>query len=104
MRRVVSTLLGVTALLLALAAPAIAHNLVVDPPGAADERTHWVGAGGPAEPIPGQGQGLAESPIGNRPAGHEHGLPVACQRTNENPSAVTFEAPPFFTGCHHGLP
>jgi hypothetical protein len=45
--------------------------------------------------VPDAGRGLFETPVGTRPAGHLHGLPIACGATNSDPSALTFLAPPF---------
>ncbi|HSK93163.1 MAG TPA: hypothetical protein VLA76_03795 [Candidatus Angelobacter sp.] len=87
-------------LILALAAPAAAHTLVVDPPGQADGSAVWVGGG----PVPGQGGALLDSPVGKLPPSHARGLVAACEATRANSSAVTITAPPFFTGCHHGQP
>ena len=91
--------LGVVVLLLAFAAPAAAHNLVVDPPGDGTTKERWVGG----LHVPAEGAGLFETPFGNLPAGHNHGLQNACGATNNNPSAVTFLAPPFGS-CRHGQP
>lgn len=91
---------AVFASLFALAAPAAAHIVVVTPPGGGNGTTHWVGGG----PVPGQGGALLDSPIGALPPAHANGLPHACLMTMGNDSAAVFLAPPFFTGCHHGLP
>jgi hypothetical protein len=100
MRRSLTSLLAALALVLALAAPAAAHIVVVDPPGAGDGPVVWVGGG----PVPGQGGALLDSPIGKLPPSHARGLVASCQATMANPSAVLILAPPYFTGCHHGQP
>lgn len=108
MRRL-RVVLAVSLMGFVVAAPAAAHHLVVSPPGGGNGTEHWVG--GPV-PLPeaAQGQGLHEGPGFLLPASHsagpndDKGLVSACEATRENPSAVTFLAPPFFTGCHHGLP
>jgi hypothetical protein len=85
---------------LAVASPAAAHNLVVNPNGQGPTTTHWVGGG----PVPGQGAGLIASPMGTLPAAHGAGLVQACTSANGS-GAVTFIAPPFFipdTDCRHG--
>ena len=105
MKRSLVATLALLSLLLAMAAPAAAHNMVVDPPGQAEPVELWVG--GPV--VPGEGQGLFPHPPsgGFQPAGHREGLPHACNATNSNPSAVTFIAPPtlpFDTdSCSHGV-
>lgn len=103
MNRSLVATLAVLSLLLALAAPAAAHNMVVDPPGDTEPIHVWVGG----HPVPGQGDGLFWHPEGLQPAGHREGLPHACNATNSNPSVVTFIAPPtlpFDTDpCQHGV-
>jgi hypothetical protein len=98
LRPVLSALLLVTALLLAFAAPALGHALVVDPPGQAEPKIQWVG--GPN--VPGKGQGLMPNPFGLQPPSHGKGLVSACYANMGNPSAVQIVAPPSWTGCHHG--
>lgn len=97
------SLVTVVAVLLALAAPAAAHDLVVAPGGGGSGTHHWVGGG----PVPGNGQALVPSPIGLLPPSHMNGLPQACYRTSDNPSAVTFIAPPTLPfdadPCQHGV-
>ena len=96
-RSSLAVVIGVVVLLLAFAAPAAAHNMVVDPPGEGPTVQHWVGG----LHVPADGEGLFHTPFGNLPAGHLQGLPEACSATNNNPSAVTFLAPPFGS-CQHG--
>jgi hypothetical protein len=101
MPRTVMILLGVALLLLAVAGPAAAHNLEVDPSGQGPTTQRWVG-GGPLNENA-IGQGLVVNPFGDiLPPSHFVGLPAACRATNANPSAVTFQPPPFGTGCQHG--
>lgn len=83
-------------LLLAFSAPAAAHIVVVGP----SDNVQWVGGG----PVPGKGGALLPSPIGLLPPSHANGLVHACLMTMGNPSAAVFLAPPYFTGCHHGMP
>jgi hypothetical protein len=95
----------------AFAAPAAAHHMTVDPPGGGHGTSHWVG-GPPGMVLPESagGAGLHQSPFGAMPAAHSagpadaKGLVQACESTRANPSVVHFAAPPFFTGCMHGLP
>jgi hypothetical protein len=94
------SLLAALVLTLALAAPAAAHAVFVDPPGHGDGPAVWVGGG----PVPGQGGALLDSPVGKLPPSHARGLVAACEATGANPSAVAIMAPPYFTGCHHGQP
>lgn len=104
--------LAIPVLLLALSAPAAAHHLVVNPPGEGEGTEHWVG-GPPGRNLPdeAQGNGLHDTPFGTTfPASHsagpndDKGLVQSCESTRDNPSVVSFLAPPFFTGCVHGLP
>ncbi|CAN5695864.1 hypothetical protein BH23CHL7_BH23CHL7_19720 [soil metagenome] len=97
MRRPLLIGLGLCALMLAVAGPVAAHTISVDSPGQG-VTDHWVGG----DTVPGQGKGMF-GPF-NLPAGHGKGLPKACMATMDNPSVVSFAAPPFFTGCHHGEP
>jgi len=93
-------LLPLFVVLLAVASPAAAHNVVVSPNGEGQGTTHWVGGG----PVPGQGAGLLASPLGTLPAAHALGLVQACMSANGS-GAVTFIPPPFFipdTDCMHG--
>jgi hypothetical protein len=106
MKRYLVVPLTVAVILLALAAPVAAHNMVVDPSGQADTKELWVGG----LPVPGQGEGLFPHPPsgGFQPAGHREGLPQACNVTRTNASAVTFIAPaPPLPGdtdpCQHGI-
>lgn len=99
MRRL-RTFVAISAVVLAVSPTAAAHIIVVTPPGGGGGTEHWVGGG----PVPGQGAALLPSPIGMLPPSHANGLPHACMMTMANPSAVVFLAPPFFTGCHHGMP
>jgi hypothetical protein len=101
----------VLVLLLAVVSPAAAHHLIVSPPGQDEPKApHWVaGPPGMALPSAAQGQGLHETPFGALfPAAHsagpndDKGLVAACEATRENPSAVTFVAPPFGS-CEHGV-
>jgi hypothetical protein len=106
-----SAVLAVGALVLAFAAPATGHHLVVSPPGGGNGTEHWVGGPpGMALPEAAQGQGLHETPFDVLfPAAHsagpndDKGLVSACEATRANPSAVTFLAPPFGS-CMHGVP
>jgi hypothetical protein len=98
MRRSLTSLLAALALVLAIAAPAAAHAVVVEHRGA--DNAVWVGGG----PVPGQGGALLDSPVGKLPPSHARGLVKSCQATMANPSAVLILAPPYFTGCHHGQP
>ena len=97
-------------LLLAFAAPAAAHHLIVSPPGQDEPmEPRWVG-GPPGLVLPSaaKGRGLHESPFGAMPASHsagpddDKGLVQACESTRDNRSAVTFVAPPFGS-CQHGV-
>ena len=103
--RVLLGLVAAAAFLVAVTGPASAHNMTVTHPGTGEViNQQWVA--GPS-PLPEQadGQGLfPHPPTGlNQSAGHREGLPNACQATTSSP-AVTFLAPPFFTGCVHGQP
>ena len=107
--RPVRLFVGVSVSLLALAAPAAAHHMDVDPPGGGNGTSHWVG-GPPGMTLPpsAQGRGLHWSPFGMMPASHsagpnnDKGLVQACESTRDNPSVVTFMAPPFGS-CQHGV-
>ncbi|MFP5332683.1 MAG: hypothetical protein ACLGHX_10045 [Acidimicrobiia bacterium] len=94
MRKLIAGVVGASLMVLT-ALPASAHVVVA--PG---HDGVWVGGG----PVPGQGQGLVESPVGMLPPSHASGLVEACQRTLENSSAVVILAPPYFSGCVHGQP
>jgi hypothetical protein len=112
MRRTALTLAAAAALMLALAAPAAAHVLVVTPPNADEPvSTHrggpfeeikamgdvgWVGGG----PLPGQGQGLISSPAGTLSPAHAKGLNTACEQNGS--SVVAIFGPPSPAGCPHG--
>lgn len=100
MKRTLITLVAAAALLLAFAAPAAAHSVFVDPPGSGEGPVVWVGGG----PVPGQGGALLDSPIGKLPPSHARGLVASCLATGANSSAVSITAPPYFSGCHHGMP
>ena len=90
------------ALLVAVTSSAWAHNMTVTPPGTGEVKTQWIG--GPLLPAQAEGEGLFPSfPSGLQPAAHREGLPNACEGTESSP-AVSILAPPFFTGCVHGLP
>ena len=103
MKRSVVLALGVTVLLLGLVAPVAAHNVVIDPNGEGETKQLWVGG----FDVPGQGRALHTTPIGTLPPSHFNGLPQACNATADNPSAVTFVAPPFGIPaddtCQHGV-
>ena len=102
MRRRLVALIGAALLATALAAPAAAHELeVVNPQtGEVVISQHWIG--GFTVPEPAQDAPPMFGPF-RLPPSHAHGLPMACMNTGSSP-AVTITAPPFFTGCEHGLP
>jgi hypothetical protein len=93
-------LLAAFVALLVLAPAAAAHIVVASPNGNGNGTTQWVGGG----PVPANGAGLVWSPVGMLPPAHVHGLVHACMVTMGNPAAAVFLAPPYFTGCHHGMP
>lgn len=99
--RALVSLLGALALLAALAAPAGAHELTVTKPKSGEVvRVQWIG--GFTVPEPAQDAGPMFGPF-SLPPSHGHGLPHACMNAESNP-AISIAAPPFFTGCEHGLP
>ena len=100
MKRTLITMAAASALMLALAGPAAAHSVVVDPPGQGEGPSVWVGGG----PVPGNGGALLDSPVGKLPPSHARGLVASCLATGANPSVVSILAPPYFTGCQHGMP
>ncbi len=101
MRKTVVTLMSVLALVLASAAPAFAHNLTVEHPNTGEVlNVRWVG--GDTVPEPAQDAPPMFGPF-SLPPSHAHGIVMACQGTADSP-AVTFRAPPFFSGCVHGQP
>ena len=93
MNRIQLSIVVAVVLMLALAAPASAHNMEVNPPGQADGTEVWIGGFF----VLGKGEGLFPGPFPNTvlPASHREGLPHACNATMSNPSAVTILAPPF---------
>ena len=99
MRRAFAATLSTAALILAIAAPAAAHNLTVSPPGNSDVKHGWVGGLG----LPGQGKGLIPGGPGGvwliSPA-HAKGLNTACYALEANPSAVDIRGPG--PNCPHG--
>lgn len=102
--RVPLTLLATAALLLALAAPALAHNLTVTPPGATDAKIGWVG--GHALPESAAGQGLSEVGGGPdvgaaQPAAHDRGLNSACAALDATGNGVVDIRGPG-PSCPHG--
>ena len=99
------SLMAATALIVAAAGAASAHNLTVTNPQTGEQiHVQWVGGPSPL-PEQAQGEGLFFHPPSglNQSAGHSQGLPNACQATTSSPT-VTITAPPFFTGCVHGMP
>lgn len=101
MKRAIVVCLSVFGLVLALAVPALAHNLVVEDPQTGETITEqWIG--GFTVPPPAQDAPPMFGPF-SLPPSHAHGLVMACQGTANSP-AVTILAPPFFTGCVHGQP
>jgi hypothetical protein len=101
MKRPMVVSMLIVALLLAFAAPALAHNIEVTNPNTGEPVTEqWVG--GLTVPEPAQDAPPMFGPF-SLPPSHAHGLVMACQGTANSP-AVTFLAPPFFTGCVHGAP
>jgi len=102
--RLMLSVIAATAVLVALTGSTSAHNLTVTHPGTGEVlNQQWI-SGLPLPPEA-DGKGLfPHPPTGlNQPAGHREGLPNACQGTASSPT-VTILAPPFFTGCVHGLP
>lgn len=99
--------IAVVAALALMAAPAAAHNLVVDPPGNDKVHERWIG--GPILPAQAQGKGLFDAPPFpiapadglKQPAAHAKGLNNACKATKSN-STVTIFGPPTPAGCEHG--
>ena len=101
MKRTVVVCLSVMALVMAFAAPALAHELTVEHPHTGETiHVQWVG--GFTVPEPAQDAPPMFGPF-SLPPSHAHGLPTACHGTASSP-AVTLSAPPFFTGCVHGQP
>lgn len=92
-------MLSAAALMLALAAPAAAHNLTVTPPGTGEAKHGWVGA----LDLPGKGKGLIPGGPGGTwtltPA-HAKGLNSACHALGGNP--VVDIRGPGGPGCPHG--
>jgi hypothetical protein len=102
MTKFATACIAVLTLLAALAGPAGAHNLVVDPPGDSEPKSGWVG--GPA--LPGQGQGLIPGGPGGEvllaPA-HGGGLNQACTAMRaQGRAAADIYGPPGPGGCPHG--
>lgn len=98
-------LAAATALVVAAAGAASAHNLTVTNPQTGEViNQQWIAGPSPL-PAEAQGEGLFFHPPSglNQPAGHSEGLPNACEGTASSPT-VTILAPPFFTGCVHGQP
>lgn len=104
MKRIITLVAGVLLVLAMMAAPASAHVLIVDPPGADEPKSVWVG--GPALPAEGNGLYLG-GPTGTDylPPSHDKGLNVACevQRQRGN-SAADMWGPPNPGTCAHGGP
>jgi hypothetical protein len=102
MRSTAVSLIAATALLAVLTATAAAHEITVTNPqtGEVVVEGHWVG--GFTVPEPAQDAPPIFGPF-RLPPSHAHGLPMACT-SSENSPAIEFAAPPFFTGCVHGLP
>lgn len=102
------TLTGLTATLFALAmmaGPAVAHHLVVDPPGGGEGpgEAIWVGGG----PLPEQAQGQGLIPGGPTGAflqspAHDSGLNAACENLRDHGNGVVDIHGPFPPTCHHG--
>ena len=105
--------LAASLLALAMAAPAGAHFVEVDPPGEGEGTDGWVG--GPphddgALPESAQGEGLMEHPAEgqNQPAAHGEGLNAACEalRDNGNGAVDIYGPPPKAvdedSACPHG--
>ena len=101
------------ALALTFAAPAAGHHITVTPPGGGNAPTDHAVGGPVLSQAQGQGLHVVTLPGGVvliMPAAQsagpddQKGLVQACRSTDANPSAVAFNAPPFFTGCQHGLP
>ena len=112
-RRSAIVLVAVVALPLVLAAPAGAHHMTVSPPGHDDPMAPKPVGGGPLPPsASGEGLHVGGPPWAPffMPAAHsagpegDKGLVQACTAAGRDNSAVTFAAPPFFTGCVHGQP
>jgi hypothetical protein len=103
MRRSTRLILALTTALLVagLASPLAAHELTVTNP-QTGEVVHVQWIGGLTVPEPAQDAPPIFGPF-RLPPSHAHGLPTACMNASGGP-AVTITAPPFFTGCVHGLP
>lgn len=101
MRITATSLIAATALLVALAGTAAAHELTVTQPQTGEVvRVQWIG--GLTVPDPAQDAPPIFGPF-RLPPSHGAGLPEACMAIDNSP-AVSMTAPPFFTGCHHGQP
>lgn len=103
MRRSTRLILALTMalLVLALASPVAAHELTVTNPHSGEVvHVQWIG--GFTVPEPAQDAPPMFGPF-RLPPSHAHGLPMACMNTDGSPAA-SIAAPPFFTGCEHGLP
>lgn len=101
MRRMITLVAGTVLVLALMAAPATAHILVVDPPGAGQPAGGWVG--GPA--LSGQGKGLI--PGGPEDAylqspSHVKGLNTACYALREHGRSTVDIFGPGGPGCPHG--
>lgn len=103
MRKTLVPIISAILLAVALAAPAAAHELsVVNPQtGEVIVSQHWIG--GFTVPEPAQDAPPMFGPF-RLPPSHQHGLPMACMNAGGSSLAVTITAPPFFTGCEHGMP
>jgi hypothetical protein len=100
MKRIV-VCLSASGLVLALALPALAHNMEVKNPKTGETVTEqWIG--GFLLPEPAQDAPPMFGPF-RLPPSHAHGLVMACHGT-ANSGAVTISAPPFYSGCVHGQP
>ena len=113
MRKIIRPLvpiIGAALLAVAMAAPAAAHFIEVDPPGNDKVVEGWVG--GAADPESGlpesaQGKGLIFHPPSgnNQPPSHAKGLNTACETIRENGNGtVDIFGPLDPATCEHGPP
>jgi hypothetical protein len=100
-RNATLALLLALGVLAALASTAVAHELTVTKP-QTGEVVHVQWIGGDTVPVPAQDAPPMFGPF-SLPPSHGHGLPHACMNAEDSP-AISIAAPPFFTGCEHGLP